>query len=210
MKIAFTGTSGSGKTTLAKWTSKEFNLPFVSGSSGDILTREDRDSIKTIFAIEDGKGHSEVIKNSKEDWVYGMTLQEMILKRRTDIIENTPQFVTDRSPLDNFTFMVNQCGFHKEVDDPMMDSFLGRVIHAWKLLDAIIYIKPCQPTGIENNGSRIANKFYQNAIDAQFNMWLEYITYRFIPTNEVPILTISFWNLEQRKELVGNFIRGLL
>jgi hypothetical protein len=206
MKIALTGTSGSGKTTLANWISEYFQVPFISGSAGDILTQEDRMAMRDIFGVEEGAGHAGVIKSSMADYSFGMAFQQILLKRRTNLILYNPHFVTDRSPLDNITFMINQCGFHKEVTDRFVEVFIDQAIYAWEKLDGLIYIKPCQPERIEDNGSRVTNRFYQSAVDAQFQFWLDYLrSVRGMPK----VCVIHFWNLDARKELVKEFINGL-
>jgi hypothetical protein len=58
---------------------------------------------------------------------------------------------------------------------------------------------------VENNGSRIHNRYYQQAIDAQFDYWIkEYFMKNSYGGPEV--LTLDYWDLEMRKAAVLDFL----
>ena len=204
LKIALTGTSGSGKTTLANFISQEFSLPFISGSSADVKGPDAETRLMDMFGVKTGLGHAEVIKNSATNFSFGYINQVMVREAREKLIRKNPRFVTDRSPLDNWTYFINQVGFHKELTPIMQETFKEDCIRTMNELDVLIYIRPVQPNGIEDNGSRVANPYYQYAVDAQFKLWLERV---FIPNIKgLTYIMIDFWDLERRKAVVKQYI----
>lgn len=208
MKVACTGTSGSGKTTLVKFIAEELGLKHISGSAGDLKSEVDKAQLEARYNFKRDQGHQAVIKKSAENPFFGFMNQQMNLAGRRKLIEENTFFVTDRSPVDNLTYCIAQCGFHKEIPEAYFTDFAKDCLEAWRLLTHVIYIKAVQPGDIENNGSRINNKWYQRASDAQFEYWLLKF---FIPSNPIgtgpQILIIDFWNLEQRKLLVKDFLQ---
>lgn len=202
MKVAFTGTSGSGKTTLVKWVAQEFGLRHISGSAGD-LARPGDNLLKEMFGFPGG-GHSGVIKFSALNPEFGILNQQTLQRRRADVITNNTDFVTDRSPIDNLTYFVNQVGFHPMVTDEIVADFIGQCINAWSKLTHVIYIRPVQPYGVEQNFSRVDNQYYQYAIDAQFNEWYKRI---FKDVSGPMFHMIDYWDLKMRKETIYNFLK---
>lgn len=205
MKIACTGTSGSGKTTLVKFIAKEKGLTHISGSAGDIKTPEDKDILFKEFNHAPHSGHLDVIKRSAIDVNFGVMVQHMNQERRAELIRNNDNFITDRSPLDNLTYFINQVGFHKEVTDGDVGQFALECLYAWNELTHVIFIKPVQPRYVEDNGSRINNLWYQKAINAQFEFWL--FNYFHIPVFGPKLLVIDVWDWEIRKRRVLDFLK---
>lgn len=211
LKIAMTGTSGSGKTTLCHWLKKEFHLKHISGSAGDIKGKSVEAMLVDKYHIKPNMGHTEVIKNSAIDFEYGITNQIAIQNARHEIIKSNTNFITDRSPLDNFTYFVSQLGFHKECTEDIIWNFKHECFDAWADLTHVIFLRPCQPDGIEDNGSRVANKYYQKAVDAQFKMWLDHLfmplSKNIDPSFEGPfVLEIDYWEWEKRTENVSHWL----
>ena len=58
------------------------------------------------------------------------------------------------------------------VTDEMVEEFAKDCLSAWEELTHVIFVKAVQPKEVERNGSRISNKWYQKAIDVQFELWL--------------------------------------
>lgn len=204
MKIAFTGTSGSGKTTLVKWVSKEFKLQHISGSAGDMSTQADKEYFKNKFGYF-GEGHLDVIKFSAISPFFAFENQERNRWNRNKLIQENDNFVTDRSPLDNLVYCIAQAGFHKEISDNMIENFAYNCLLTWGELTHVIYVKAVQPHGIEDNGSRISNKWYQQASDAQFEYWLKnWFVLKQIGGPKLLILRV--WDLDTRKDVISNFL----
>ncbi len=209
-KIAFTGSSGSGKTTLVEFLSKQFSIPHISGSAGDVLNNLDQEMLKQAFSYYGNAGHGNVIANSITNPGFGIINQLLLQIRRQEIIQTHDNFITDRSPIDNMTYFINQCGATGAMTNDLAELFLKNCVIAAQQLTHIIYIKAVQPIPVENNGSRIAINFYQKAIDAQFEMWLKEIVSRFDPSKPRPVVwKIDWWDLEERKNFLTNGLMGV-
>lgn len=204
MKVAFSGSSGSGKTTLVTFVAEKLGLAHISGSAGDVKKEGDKMLIDDILQYPGG-GHVGVIRYSALNPEYGLMNQKMLQMRRRELIMENDNFITDRSPIDNLTYMVNQVGYHPMVSDAIIAEFAKDCLSAWEELTHVVYVKAVQPSEVETNGSRVANSWYQKAIDAQFEYWLNnYFRKHSVAGPEV--LVIDFWDLEKRKELVIDFL----
>lgn len=206
LKVAFTGSSGSGKTTLVEFVSKEMGLTHISGSAGDVKKEGDK-LLVDEFMNYPGGGHVGVIRYSALNPEYGMINQKLLQMRRRELIMENTNFVTDRSPIDNLTYFVNQVGYHPMVTDQMVEEFMKDCLAAWEELTHVIYVKAVQPGSVEVNYSRVSNKYYQKAIDAQFGYWLNtFFKNKSIDGPEV--LVLDFWDLDQRKKEVLKFLNS--
>lgn len=206
MKVAFTGSSGSGKTTLVTFVAEKLGLKHISGSAGDVKKEGDKMIIDEIHQYPGG-GHVGVIRYSAMNPEYGLMNQKLLQMRRRELIMENKDFVTDRSPIDNLTYMVNQVGYHPMVTDQIIAEFAKDCLSAWEELTHVIYVKAVQPKEVEFNGSRVANSWYQKAVDAQFEYWL----HNYFMKNSVAgpeLLVIDYWDLEQRKEAVLKFLNA--
>lgn len=205
MKVAFSGSSGSGKTTLVTFVAEALKLQHISGSAGDVKQEGDKMIVDEFFKYPGG-GHVGVIRYSALNPEYGIMNQQLLQMRREEIILQNNDFVTDRSPIDNMTYFVNQVGYHPQVTDAFCEKFFENCVRAYEGLTHLIYVKAVQPKsqGVEVNGSRVANRFYQQSVDAQFQLWLDKIQKASVDGPEV--LVIDFWDLEERKEKVLEFL----
>lgn len=211
-KIAFTGSSGAGKTTLVKFLSERYNIPHISGSAGDVLKDVDDTMLRQAFGYYGNAGHSNVIANSITNPGFGIINQLLLQMRRQQIIETNDNFITDRSPVDNITYFINQCGAGPMMTNSLADQFFKSCVEAAQKLTHIIYIKAVQPEGtpVEDNGSRIPINAYQLAIDAQFEMWLHKIYDAMTIDKPRPqVWVIDWWDLERRKNFLINGIEGV-
>ena len=205
MKIAFTGSSGSGKTTLVTYVAQELGIQHISGSAGDVKKDGDKMLIDEMLRYPGG-GHVGVIRYSALNPEYGVMNQKMLQMRRRELIMDNDDFVTDRSPIDNLTYFVNQCGYHPMVTNELVLEFAKDCLAAWEELTHVIYVKAVQPNEVEVNGSRVANNWYQKAIDCQFEYWL----HNYFEKNAVggpEVLVIDYWDLTQRKKEVMKFLK---
>lgn len=206
MKVAFSGSSGSGKTTLVTYVAETLKFKHISGSAGDIKQEGDKMMIDEMFGYPGG-GHVGVIKYSALNPEYGWTNQKLLQMRRHQMIISNDDFITDRSPADNLTYAINQVGYHPMVTDAMLEEFMKDCLAAWEELDKVVYVKAVQPNEVERNGSRVANRFYQKAIDCQFEYW---INNYFIPNSlsGPEVMFIDYWDLEKRKKEVIKFLKN--
>lgn len=205
-KVAFSGSSGSGKTTLVEFAAFACKLTHISGSAGDVKKEGDKMLIDEMLQYPGG-GHVGVIRFSALNPEYGVMNQKMLQMRRRELIMENENFITDRSPIDNLTYMVNQVGYHPMVTDAMIEEFAKDCLSAWEELTHVVYVKAVQPKEVEVNGSRVANAWYQKAIDAQFEYWLK--NYFLKNSLEGPkVLVIDYWDLDKRKEAVLEFLNS--
>src|SRR5690606_13957187 len=122
LKVAFSGSSGSGKTTLVTFVAEQLGLTHRSGSAGDLKKEGDKQLLDEVFQYPGG-GHVGVIRYSAINPEYGITNQRLLQIRRAEVIRENNNFVTDRSPADNLTYFINQCGYHPMVTDSMVEQF---------------------------------------------------------------------------------------
>lgn len=205
-KVAFSGSSGSGKTTLVTFAAEQCKLTHISGSAGDVKKEGDKMLIDEMLQYPGG-GHVGVIRFSALNPEYGVMNQKMLQMRRRELIMENENFITDRSPIDNLTYMVNQVGYHPMVTDAMIEEFAKDCLSAWEELTHVVYVKAVQPKEVEVNGSRVANAWYQKAIDAQFEYWLN----NYFLKNSIAgpkVLVIDYWDLDKRKEAVMQFLNS--
>lgn len=220
LKIAFSGSSGSGKTTLVKFVHEQFGLPWISGSAGDLKNTLDAEILQIVWGREKRlpDGHREVIAGSVLNPQYGVINQLLLQSRRTEVLKSNQSFVTDRSPVDNFTYFINQCGHLPNVDDALCKKLFEEAAFALTELDLLVYVKAAQPitTGIENNGSRVDNWWWQKSVDAQFDYWFTLMTQtleehagKIHPVNLPTIMVINYWDLEKRKLEISKVIKEI-
>jgi len=209
MKVAFTGSSGSGKTTLVKYVAETFKLQHISGSAGDVYTLQQKYLLDEVFKHRGYDGHHGVIAHSAQDYMYAIVNQMFLQQSRAELIKHNDNFVTDRSPVDNLTYFINQAGFHSQVDDTMIYNFQRFCQVAWADLTHVIYVKAVQPfhVGVEKNGSRINNWWYQKSIDAQFAVWLDWFIMKVGPAGPA-VLELDYWDLDKRKKEVYEFLKS--
>jgi len=204
-KIAFTGTSGSGKTTLVKFIEEELKLKHLNGSSGELLTEKDVEEFEERFSYKGGKGHAHVIRESHMNPEFGLKYQLRVLERRTQLIEEHMDFVTDRSPLDNFVYFMLQSGLYQS--NIICQNFMELSMKAMSELTHIIYV-PAMIQDVEDNNSRVANYLYQRAVDAIFNTyWQPFSHHAKVANPRLKLMKLTVLNLAERKAQVKEFLR---
>lgn len=208
MRISLTGPSGSGKTTLAEFITKKYpQLKFKSNSAYDLLTNNQRAYLKESYGYE-GTGHKNVIRLSHEKPAFGFEFQNFLLQNRFNLFEQNDNIIADRCFIDNAAYCLDQCGIYQE--DKIMEEYLSRAAKATQdLLDLVIWVRVCNPKeqGIENNGSRVNNWYYQHKMDAVFDYIINK-NEQFSQCN-TKVLVLNQWDLEWRKEVICNTIDNL-
>lgn len=199
MKIALSGPSGGGKTTLSKFISQSFDLPYLPGSAGLILKEEFKDRLRNYHNWEQS-GHRNVINLSGKDPEFGYWFQKYLLESRSELYKGKDQFITDRSPLDNVSYFMQQT-VHNCTEEET-EKFITHAQELYQELTHLIRIKWVNEEEIEDNGSRIPNKYYQYYSDAVF----EDCYNRYFKGSSIKVLTIDYWDLDTRFEEVSKFI----
>lgn len=203
-KICLTGPSGSGKTTLARIITQFLpQVKFLPGSADLIIDDGTRRFLESRFGYKP-KGHAYVRALSASNPDFGLEFQRILLYNRARAIRNNLDFVTDRSPVDNFTYYLDQVAHSQSRETT--EEFLGQAISAFNELTHLIYVKSVNPEGwVEDNGSRIANIWYQRKIDALFDYNLNH-WFLNGHNDDVKVLTLDMWDLDVRTQCVKEFL----
>lgn len=161
-RIMFAGPSGIGKTTMAQIVSRDYDIPFYSGSMRDLMP-----DMKEVT-------HQDMLK---EDKMVQYQKDFQLLNLRNKRFCNMEDFVTDRSYLDSAAyFMYKQSSFQpqcevdhfldlckmllcKQCDKLIMFDFPTYMIKDWVMAD--------------DNDKRIHNKYFQHIIAGIMNQVLD-------------------------------------
>lgn len=167
MIVFLSGPSGIGKTTMAEKLAQEYKIPFLVGSAKVLWEK---------YGIE---SHLDLIEKSDRDPQFALSFQYALLEYRTNQIKENSNFVSDRSPLDNLVYFLNQLS-HKVGKDETM-KYIKACEKAYpKTRYLQVYLglnNEMALQGIENDGFRIDNPYYQLMMDSIFkgviaNNWL--------------------------------------
>ena len=165
-KTFIIGTSGIGKTTLAKHIAEITGIPFINGSSS------------TLWEEYDIKNHKEVIEMGIKDPLRGLQFQLDLLKYREKITRNLPEFITDRSIIDNVVYFLLQNAPYLNNEDTglylaecraSLNRICGKNFKDVKIvyLTRHFYVNDAMPKIIAD-GKRIENEYYQDLVDNIF------------------------------------------
>lgn len=211
LKIAFTGPSGTGKTTLAKYLSEKTGIPFLPSSAGFILSDESKRSLSDNHGYS-GEGHKNVIQLSMANPNFALEFQTRLLDDRISFLSDKPAFIVDRCEVDNMVYFLMQSAIHNT--DEVNHEFIKKAVGQLCKYDRVIYIPSTNPReeGIENNGSRVSNWYYQKVVTAVFDK----VALSMIPQIAgeelgltLPTLhVISWWDLEERKKFIESLLVG--
>lgn len=201
MRVALCGPSGTGKTTLAKYISEEFNLPFIQGSASLIMDEKTRKDLNERFNYEP-TGHKDVINQSSKNPEFGIAFQEELLNSRINKLSPLQSFVTDRSSVDNIAYFLAQCSHNATEEQTAIHivratEFSNHITH-------FINIRVVNELGIEDNGSRVTNIYFQEMMGAVFQM----VIHEKMNIPLYKILTLGIWDLQNRKESIKTFLNG--
>jgi thymidylate kinase len=192
-RIFITGTSGVGKTTLAKFISQRFGLPYISTSASILWPKYGFTS------------HADALRKCMANPEIGFLYQREILSTRIEALVNEKEFVTDRGPIDNLAYFLLQQAYHSDENNSLFITACGQ-LH--KLGDKTIFLtlpdESAEAYTIEDNEKRITSMVYQRLVDNTMQMVVdEYF-------NNYNVLYIKVWDMEYRKRVTEDFIKGIL
>jgi GTPase SAR1 family protein len=196
MKIALTGPSGSGKTTISAYIQHVTGLPYVSMSAGDILDTDQKYFLKDQFGY-DNKGHKNVIQLSNTNPKFGKMFQSLVRHQRAKVILEKPHFIIDRCPIDNLAYFLLQVS--PNATDQEVEEFIYHCKETIKEIDIIIFCHS-KAEEIENNNSRVDNKYYQRMTERVFLYAAELlgVTER--------VYHLDTWNIEDKEVLIRSIL----
>ena len=188
-RVAIVGASGVGKTTLAKHISETYGLPFISSSASDTWVQ---------FGF---KNHKDALSKCLKDPLLGKAYQKAIWELRHDALYDMPQFVTDRSPVDNYAYFLLQQGYFSMADNKEMLEMCRK---SCENIDAFIFLRVGTQTNFQDNSKRITNVYYQRMVDAVLK---EVHQVDFHPLTVLQnTLYINNWAFSFRTEIVRDFL----
>ncbi len=204
MKIAFSGPSGLGKSTLCKIVQDSNpNIKWLSTSAGDILSGKVKEALEIDYGYK-GTGHKDVINLSCREPDFGRDFQTELLIARISQISRNDNFVIDRCPIDNVVYMLTQVGHN--FMEAYCDDFIKQAQETFQKLTHVIIIAYSSDIPIiEDNKSRIPNKFYQQYIsDVFMGVYTRYFANLVGPQ----VIILDTWDLTSRSETVQTFLEN--
>lgn len=226
-RIMFAGPSGIGKTTMAQVVSRDYNIPFYSGSMRDLMP-----DMKELT-------HQDMLR---EDRMVQYQKDFQLLNLRNKKFGNLEEFVTDRSYLDSAAYFIyKQSSFQpqcevdhfldlckmllcKQCDKLIMFDFPTYMIKDWVMAD--------------EDDKRIHNKYFQHLIAGIMNqvlhIWGSKLRFEFLHHSNkfwkvpevytqgfdigslesvyghVDILVIKEAKYETRQEIINDFLTDKL
>jgi adenylate kinase family enzyme len=192
-KIYITGASGTGKTTLAKWVEEEFDLPFISTSA------------KNLWPKYGFKNHSDAIIKSITDLDVGQDYQHNLLEERMALLKDKSHFVTDRSPIDNYAYVLLQGGFQYCPDD--LEYYAIRSSAGLNLGDLVIFVRYSDDIILQNDGARIVLPDYQRVVDSTMSMIIRKNLISKHSLQDITVLELKAWDWEKRKHIVTSWLK---
>lgn len=174
MKVVIAGASGSGKTTLAKALAESLGWKFQENSAGLIISPKDKEEMHIHWGYTGNWGQQRVI-NSSSQWVgFGKYFQESVLRARKLLIESSGRAVYDRSALDPIVFWLNQVVHN--VSQEETEGFIHQCVSGLREVDLILRLPLQNPDkGIEDNGSRVNNWYFQRKVDSLFDLAIDLV-----------------------------------
>jgi len=188
-KIMICGASGTGKTTLAKHISELYELPYVTTSASQLWPKYGFNS------------HKEALRKCLSDPSMGFIYQLDILTNRRAKLDSLSNYVTDRSYVDNITYILLQMGHG--ITQGNLEIFLNECQIAMREVNGLIFLRWNLDIDFEDNGKRILNRVYHEMVDN---------TMRWILDSRMalcPLLELNMWDFETRIELVDQWIKNL-
>lgn len=190
MRIGICGPSGSGKTTLAKKLSEDLGIPYKPLSATMVLEEMGID-----MGIK-GMGHRWLINNSSKDEDWGLQVQYEILESRRATLENLDSVIIDRTPVDNLVYAMYEVS-HNSTEE-WIEKYREECVEFYNTFDFIFFIPWTNQQGpIEDNGSRIPNRYFQELITGIFQQQLRIIS-DLAGIDGPRVYTLEMWDFKSR------------
>lgn len=192
MKIFISGPSGIGKTTMANFLAKEYNIPFIQGSS------------KVLWDKYGINSHKELIQKTNTDPDFGVNFQLELLEYRSKAIEGHESFVTDRSPMDNLVYFMLQVS--DKVDSNVTFKYLQmcRETYPKDYIQVFMGLNydMCKQ-GLEDDGFRVTNIYYQLMVNAIFD---QVVSGNWLDIDMSSFISFKTWDFQMKEKLIKSKI----
>lgn len=192
-RIMICGASGTGKTTLAKFISGTYDIPYISTSASKLWPK---------YGF---KNHEDVLYKCGKDKSLSLAYQVDVLNTRINEVKDKDTFVTDRSYIDNLTYLLLDMGY--KIRPGEFGAFVDIVKKRLEDIDLIIYIRYSDDIPLENDGKRIVNSLYQKLTD-QVMHWILYSP-DFMVSWNTKVIELNIWDFEVRIRKVKSWIDRL-
>ena len=190
-RIMICGASGTGKTTLAKHISELYGLEYVNTSASKLWDK---------YGF---KSHADALKGSMLDKDLGFKYQWDILRARRREVQDLMAYITDRSFIDNLTYIMLQMGSQLCQDD--IENLVEIAREGMSNVDGLIFIEFSDDVVLEDNGKRIINAYYQQMVNAV----MKWVISEVKMDVDIEILTINQWDFETRIIQVNTWLKNL-
>jgi nicotinamide riboside kinase len=164
MRIYYVGAHSTGKSTLARYTSKKYNLPFISELARSVLSEKE-------IPLETLRVDLDLIDNYQ---------QEVFQRQFAEEQKYNNGFVSDRS-FDNLAYMAQHARLlSKVMKDPSLEEYINSLRHKDV---TIFFVRPSRIT-MRNDGVRESvNWDGIVSIDANVKFMLEMWNLKYIQIN---------------------------
>ena len=189
IRIGICGPSGTGKSTLAKYISEKYEVPFVTTST------------KPLWEKHYITSHESLINKTLSDPKWGLQFQHEVLDYRIKMMDENPNFITDRTPIDNLVYFLLQNTHSVSANDT--EEYILRCKFALEKMNGLICLPFSEEIPLSDDGARITNKYYQYTVNGTFVVASQLMKSSLF---ELKALTLTMWDYEVRKQLTDKFI----
>lgn len=193
MKIALCGPSGSGKTTLTKFITANSELPFISNSAQDLMSEDTIQTFEEVYGFDREAGHKGVIKLGHQDHNFGKDFQLSLINERAKLITGTEKFIIDRSPVDNLAYYLLQAAQYQA--ESFTETMIDLAKNAVNDLDIVIFVPYIEGNEVEDNGSRIPNRYFQSLVNGVFENTIN----KYLKDHIKNYYVLNQWDLDWRE-----------
>lgn len=191
-RIGIFGPSGVGKTTLSENIAKHYNIPFITCST------------KPLWERHNISRHSEILQKGSIDPLWGDMFQREVLQYRVNKLTGINSFVTDRTPIDNLAYYLQQNS--PFVDEVNVENYTKLCLENLTLFDILIFMPFRKDAILVDDGKRITNRYFQMVMNNLFTLSLDLLESQEL--SKKPIITIRTWDITTQIRSVNNMIEA--
>jgi len=149
------------------------------------------------------KSHAGALAACLNDYDLGLQYQKAVLKNRKTKLRWESKYITDRSFVDNATYIMLQLAHALSYENN--DALLIECSNGMVGVDGLIFLRWNADIILEDNGHRIMNRLYHEMVD---NVMAWVVRSKIMP-HECKMLELYTWDFETRITHVGEWIKSL-